>query len=132
MKYTLTVSDAESYFERLENSKMFTCEKSMSGLSLRYNGIFTLIGNPKINIIKLSETEIEIKILPSFFLPILSAVFTIFFWALGVALLINSGLHISLIILIFLLPSIIWILQIFFNKAINKQIINELKKEDSN
>lgn len=132
MKHTLTVNNTESYFERLENSKMFSCKKSMSGLSVRYNGIFTLIGNPKINLIKLSDTEIEIRILPGLLLPIVSAVFTIFFWALGTALLINSSLNTALIILIFLLPSIMWILQAFFNKTINKQILNELKKEDSN
>lgn len=132
MKYILTVNDSKQYFEKLEKSRMFICKKSLSGLSLRYNGIFTLIGNPKINLSKLSDTEIEIHIIPGFFLPIVSAAFTIFFWILGAFLIINSSLNTALIILIFLLPSVMWILQIIFNRATNKQILMELKKENSN
>lgn len=132
MKYTLTLNDSEQYFEKLEKNKLFTCKKSISGLSLSYNGIFTLIGNPKINLNKLSDTEIEINIIPNAFLPIISIAFTVFFWILGALLLINTKLNIALIILIFLLPSVIWILQIIFNREVRKQILTELKKEISN
>ncbi len=128
MKYTMTVNNSEQYIEKLEKSKMFTFKKSISGLSLRYNGIFTLIGNQKINVIKLSDTEIEINIISGAFIPVISSMFTIFFWALGIALLIKSSLNILLIILIFLLPSVIWILQYIFNKTVNNQILTDLKK----
>lgn len=130
MKYNLKVSDTDTLFEKVENSKMFTSKKSVSGLSVRYNGVFTIIGNPKINLIKISDTEIKVDILPGLMLTVIAIAFTILFWVLAVLAIVTKKLSAAAIILIFLLPSIIWILQYVFNKEIGKQVIEELEKED--
>lgn len=130
MKFNLTVSDVNSLFDKIEKSKMFASKKSVSGLSVRYNGVFTIIGNPKINLIKISDTEIKVDILPSVLLVLISVVSTLFFWAIAVFAIVTSKLNIPVIILVFLLPSLIWTLQYVFNKEIAKQVKEELEKED--
>lgn len=130
MKFNVTVCDADSLLEKVEKSKMFTSKKSVSGLSVRYNGVFTIIGNPKINLIKISDTEIKADILPSILLVLICVVSTLFFWAIAVYAIVTSKLNIPVIIFVFLLPSLIWILQYVFNKEIAKQVREELEKED--
>lgn len=127
MKYILDVANADELFEKAEKNKMFSGEKSVSGLSLKYNGVFTLVANPKINLVKKSDTQIEIHILPGWLMPVIAAAFTLFFWALGITAIVTDKLNIPVIILVFLLPSLLWILQAVFNKVINKQIIDLLK-----
>ena len=132
MKCRLTVADADKYFEAIQQSKMFSAEKSFSGYSLRYNGVFSLISNNKINLSKISETEIEIDILHSAALIVISALFTVFFWVIGIIGIATAKFSIPLIIAVFLLPLPIWVLQMLFHKSICRQIIDALKKEDSN
>ncbi len=127
MKYILDVANADELFEKAKKNRMFSGEKSVSGLSLKYNGVFTLVANPKINLVKKSDTQIEIHILPGWLMPVIAAAFTLFFWALGITAIVTDKLNIPVIILVFLLPSLLWILQAVFNKVINKQIIDLLK-----
>ncbi|MDE6156415.1 MAG: hypothetical protein K2F67_08265, partial [Eubacterium sp.] len=95
-----------------------------------YNDVFTIIGNPKINLIKISDTEIKADILPSILLVLICVVSTLFFLAIAVYAIVTSKLNIPVIIFVFLLPSLIWILQHVFNKEIAKQVREELEKED--
>lgn len=130
MKFIVTVRDADTLLEKVEKSKMFTSKKSVSGLSVRYNGVFTIIGNPKINLIKISDTEIKADILPSILLMLICVVCTLFFWSIAVYAIVTSKLNIPVIIFVFLLPSLIWILQYVFHKEIAKQVKEELEKEN--
>lgn len=127
MKYILDVANADEFFKKVEKNKMFSGEKSVSGLSLKYNGVFTLVANPKINLVKKNDTQIEIHILSGWLMPVIAAAFTLFFWALGITAIVTAKLNIPVIILVFLLPSLLWILQAVFNKVINKQMIDLLK-----
>lgn len=127
MKYTLNVSDADGFFEKVKRDKMFAWEKSTSGLNLRYNGVFTVISNPKITLIKNSDTEIEINIRSGLLVPIIATAFTIFFWAMGIIAAVTQKLSVPVIVIVFLLPTILWILHFVFNKVINKQIFTLLK-----
>lgn len=127
MKYILDVANADEFFKKVEKNKMFSGEKSVSGLSLKYNGVFTLVANPKINLVKKSDTQIEIHILSGWLMPVIAAAFTLFFWALVITAIVTDKLNIPVIILVFLLPSLLWILQAVFNKVINKQMIDLLK-----
>lgn len=127
MKYILDVANADEFFKKVEKNKMFFGEKSVSGLSLKYNGVFTLVANPKINLVKKNDTQIEIHILSGWLMPVIAAAFTLFFWALGITAIVTAKLNIPVIILVFLLPSLLWILQAVFNKVINKQMIDLLK-----
>lgn len=127
MKYILDVANADEFFKKVKKNKMFFGEKSVSGLSLKYNGVFTLVANPKINLVKKNDTQIEIHILSGWLMPVIAAAFTLFFWALGITAIVTAKLNIPVIILVFLLPSLLWILQAVFNKVINKQMIDLLK-----
>lgn len=127
MKYILDVANADEFFKKVEKNKMFSGEKSVSGLSLKYNGVFTLVANPKINLVKKNDMQIEIHILSGWLMPVIAAAFTLFFWALGITAIVTAKLNIPVIILVFLLPSLLWILQAVFNKVINKQMIDLLK-----
>lgn len=131
MKFNLTVSDTDTLFDRVEKSKMFASKKSVSGLTVRYNGVFTIIGNPKINLIKISDTEMKADIMPSLLILLIAAVSTLFFWAIAVYAIVTSKLNIPVILFVFLLPSLIWILQYVFNKEIAKQVKEELEKYDT-
>lgn len=128
MKYNLTVENADTLFDKVEKSEMFASERSVSGLSVKYNGVFTVISNPKINLIKLSDTEIRVDILPGFVFLLISILFTILFWAIAAAAIVMSRLNVPIIIIVFLLPSAMWILQHVFNKEIAKQVNEELLK----
>lgn len=128
MKYTSDVENAEKFFEKINKSRMFTCKKSISGLSARYNGVFTLFANPKINLIKISDKQIEINILPCISLITVSVLFTLFFWIIGTVGIILNKFSIPIVMAIFLLPSIIWIFQTALSRHINKLIINEIEK----
>ena len=58
MKYILDVANADEFFKKVKKNRMFSGEKSVSGLSLKYNGVFTLVANPKINLVKKNDTQI--------------------------------------------------------------------------
>ncbi len=126
MKYNMNIKSCEEFFKKISDDPFFTTEKSMSGLTLRYNSVFTLITNPKINLIKISDTELEIDILPGLFTIIICIIFTLFFWVLAAAAAILHKLSTALIIAVFLLPSLIWILNIWLNKSITKHIVERL------
>ena len=128
MKYTTDVESTEEFFEKLNKSRMFTCKKSISGLSARYNGTFTLFANPKINLIKQSDKKVEIDILPSVSLIAVSVLFTLFFWAIGIVGIVLDKFSVPAVIVICLLPSIIWIFQTALSRHINKLIISEIEK----
>lgn len=128
MKYTTDVESTEEFFEKINKNRMFTCKKSSSGLSARYNGAFTLFANPKINLIKQSNKKVEIDILPSVSLIAVSVLFTLFFWAIGIAGIVLDKFSVPIVIVIFLLPSIIWIFQTALSRHINKLIISEIEK----
>lgn len=128
MKYTTDVESTEEFFEKINKNRMFTCKKSSSGLSARYNGAFTLFANPKINLIKQSDKKVEIDILPSVSLIAVSVLFTLFFWAIGIAGIVLDKFSVPIVIVIFLLPSIIWIFQTALSRHINKLIISEIEK----
>lgn len=127
MKYILNVSDADGFFEKVKRDKMFSWEKSTSGLNLKYNGVFTVISNPKITLIKNSDTEIEINIRSGLLVPIIATAFTLFFWAMGIIAAVTQKLSVPVIVIVFLLPMILWMLHFLFNKVIGKQIIEHLK-----
>lgn len=127
MKYILDVANTDEFFKKVKKNRMFSGEKSVYGLSLKYNGVFTLVANPKINLVKKNDMQIEIHILSGWLMPVIAAAFTLFFWALGITAIVTAKLNIPVIILVFLLPSLLWILQAVFNKVINKQIIDLLK-----
>lgn len=127
MKYILDVANADELFEKAEKNRMFSGEKSTSGLNLKYNGVFTVISNPKITLIKNSDTEIEINIRSGLLVPIIATAFTLFFWAMGIIAAVTQKLSVPVIVIVFLLPMILWILHFLFNKVIGKQIIEHLK-----
>lgn len=127
MRYILETDNADSLFEKLKDGKMFSCEKSATGLRLRYNGVFTMIANPKILLVKKSEKQIEVNIISGIMLTVISLMYTAFFWALGAIAIIRDKLNAGLIIFTFLLPSLIWVLRLIFNRVISKQIIDEIK-----
>lgn len=128
MKYTADVESTEDFFEKINKNRMFTCRKSISGLSARYNGAFTLFANPKINLIKQSDKKVEIDILPSISLIAVSVLFTLFFWAIGIVGIVLDKFSVPAIIVIFLLPSILWIFQAVLSRHINHLIISEIEK----
>lgn len=128
MKYTTDVENTEEFFEKINKNRMFTCKKSVSGQSARYNGTFTLFANPKINLIKHSDKKVEIDILPSISLIAISILFTLFFWAIGIVGIVLDKFSIPIVIVIFLLPSVIWIFQTALSRHINRLIISEIEK----
>lgn len=128
MKYTLSVADTDRFFEKVEQSEMFTSKESISGLSVKYNGVFTVISNPKINLIKISNTEIKVDVIPNLIFTMISAVFTLFFWSLAATAIVMSKLNIAVIAAVFLLPSVIWLLHFVFNREIGRQVKVQLQK----
>ena len=101
MKYILNISDADGFFEKVKRDKMFAWKKSTSGLNLKYNGVFTVISNPKITLIKNSDTEIEINIRSGLLVPIIAAAFTLFFWAMGIIAAVTQKLSVPVIVIVF-------------------------------
>jgi hypothetical protein len=128
MKKIISTNDTQKLFDTLSSDSLFTCEKSISGLSVKYNAVFTAIGNPKINLIKLSDNEVEINILPNVLMIILALLITAFFWAIGIVAIVNSRMNLAGIIIAFLAPSIMWVVEYVFIKGISKIIIEEIEK----
>lgn len=131
MKKIIKTADTETLFERLTDDPLFTAEKSASGLNVRYNAVFTVIGNPKINLIKLSDTEIRVDILPNVLMLLLAAAITIFFWVIAVLGILKDGFPIGGVITAFIAPVFMWVLEYVFTSKISGMIIEEIEKRNN-
>lgn len=131
MKKIIEIADTDKLFENLSDDPLFSCEKSVSGLNVRYNAVFTVIGNPKINLIKLSDTSVQVDILPNVLMILLAAGITLFFWAIAVFGLLKDGFPMGGIITAFIAPLFMWMLEWFFLTKISKMIIEEIVKRSN-
>ena len=130
MKKIIETDDADKLFEKLTDDPLFSTEKSTSGLNVRYNAVFTVIGNPKINLIKLDDTSVKVDILPNVLMILLAAGITLFFWVLAVLGILKDGFPLGGIITAFVAPVFMWILEYIFILKISKMIIEEIVKRN--
>ena len=130
MKKIIETDNADKLFEKLTDDPLFSTEKSTSGLNVRYNAVFTVIGNPKINLIKLDDTSVKVDILPNVLMILLAAGITLFFWVLAVLGILKDGFPLGGIITAFVAPVIMWILEYIFILKISKMIIEEIVKRN--
>ncbi len=130
MKKTIETDNADKLFEKLTDDPLFSTEKSTSGLNVRYNAVFTVIGNPKINLIKLDDTSVKVDILPNVLMILLAAGITLFFWVLAVLGILKDGFPLGGIITAFVAPVFMWILEYIFILKISKMIIEEIVKRN--
>ena len=130
MKKIIETDNADKLFEKLTDDPLFSTEKSTSGLNVRYNAVFTVIGNPKINLIKLDDTSVKVDILPNVLMILLAAGITLFFWVLAVLGILKDGLPLGGIITAFVAPVFMWILEYIFILKISKMIIEEIVKRN--
>lgn len=128
MKKIIETDNADKLFEKLSEDPLFSTEKSISGLNVRYNAIFTVIGNPKINLIKLSDTSVRVDILPNVLMLLLAAAITIFFWVIAVLGIFKEGFPLGGIITAFVAPAFMWVLEWFFLSKMSKIIVEEIEK----
>lgn len=128
MKKIIETDNADKLFEKLTDDPLFSTEKSTSGLNVRYNVVFTVIGNPKINLIKLDDTSVKVDILPNVLMILLAAGITLFFWVLAVLGILKDGFPLGGIITAFVAPVFMWILEYIFISKISKMIIEEIEK----
>lgn len=128
MRKTIKTESTDKLFDTLESDSLFSCKKAVSGLSVRYNAVFTAIGNPKINLIRLSDTELDIDILPNFLMILIAVVITLLFWGIGIFAIVRGKLNPIGIIIAFLSPSIMWAVEYIFIKQMSKIIIDEIEK----
>ncbi len=126
MKKIIETDNVDKLFEKLSDDPHFSCEKSISGLNVRYNAVFTVIGNPKINLIKLNDTSVKVDILPNVLMILLAAGITLFFWALAVFGILKDGFPLGGIITAFVAPLFMWVLEWVFLNIMSKMIIEEL------
>ncbi len=126
MKKIIETDNADKLFEKLTDDPLFSTEKSTSGLNVRYNAVFTVIGNPKINLIKLDDTSVKVDILPNVLMILLAAGITLFFWVLAVLGILKDGFPLGGIITAFVAPVFMWILEYIFILKISKMIIEEI------
>ena len=128
MKKIIETDNADKLFEKLTDDPLFSTEKSTSGLNVRYNVVFTVFGNPKINLIKLDDTSVKVDILPNVLMILLAAGITLFFWVLAVLGILKDGFPLGGIITAFVAPVFMWILEYIFILKISKMIIEEIVK----
>lgn len=128
MKKIIETDNTDKLFEKLSDDPLFSTEKSISGLNVRYNAIFTVIGNPKINLIKLSDTSVRVDILPNVLMLLLAAAITIFFWVIAVLGIFKKGFPLGGIIIAFVAPAFMWVLEWFFLSKMSKIIVEEIEK----
>lgn len=128
MKKIIETDNADKLFEKLSDDPLFSTEKSASGLNVRYNAIFTVIGNPKINLIKLSDTSVRIDILPNVLMLLLAAAITIFFWVIATLGIFKEGFPTGAIITAVIAPVFMWVLEWFFLSKMSKIIVEEIEK----
>lgn len=128
MRKTIKTKDTEKLFEALESDSLFSCQRTVSGLNVKYNAVFTAIGNPKINLIKQSDTEIVIDILPNFLMISIAAIITLFFWAIGILAIVKGKQNYAGIMIAFLSPSVMWIVEYVYIKQMSKIVIEEIEK----
>ncbi len=128
MKKIMETDNADKLFERLTDDPLFSTEKSISGLNVRYNAIFTVIGNPKINLIKLSDTSVRVDILPNVLMLLLAAAITIFFWVIATLGIFKENFPLGGIITAFVAPVFMWVLEWFFLSKMSKIIVEEIEK----
>lgn len=130
MKKRIETDNADMLFERLAEDPLFNTEKSASGLHVKYNAVFTVIGNPKINLIRLSDTEIKIDILPNVLMLLLAAAITLFFWGIAVLGILKDGFPLGGIITAVIAPVFMWLLEYIFTVKISEIIIEEIEKRN--
>lgn len=128
MKKIIETDNADKLFEKLSDDPLFSTEKSTSGLNVRYNAIFTVIGNPKINLIKLSDTSVRVDILPNVLMLLLAAAITIFFWVIATLGIFKENFPLGGIITAFVAPVFMWVLEWFFLSKMSKIIVEEIEK----
>lgn len=127
MRKKLSVKSTQRLFDNLKSDALFTCDEKYYGLKVKYNDIFTSFVSPKINIYRLSENEVEIKISSNPLMLILSLIITIAFWAIAFyASYINTD-KIAVVIIALIAPLFIWIYDIFFMNRISKIILPEIE-----
>ena len=114
MKKIIETDNADKLFEKLTDDPLFSTEKSTSGLNVRYNAVFTVIGNPKINLIKLDDTSVKVDILPNVLMILLAAGITLFFWVLAVLGILKDGFPLGGMITAFVALVFMWILEYIF------------------
>ena len=131
MKKIIKTADAYKLFEKLTDDPLFSTEESTSGLNVRYNAVFTVIGNPKINLIKLSDTEVRVDILPNVLMLLLAAAITLFFWVIAILGILKDGFPIGGIITAFIAPMFMWVLEYVFTSKISEMIIEEIEKRNN-
>ena len=130
MKKIIETDNADKLFEKLTDDPLFSTEKSTSGLNVRYNAVFTVIGNPKINLIKLNDTSVKVDILPNVLMILLAAGITLFFWGLAVLGILKDGFPLGGIITAFTAPLFMWVLECVFLTKMSKMIIEEIVKRN--
>lgn len=128
MKKIIETDNADKLFEKLSDDPLFSTEKSTSGLNVRYNAVFTVIGNPKINLIKLSDTSVRVDILPNVLMLLLAAAITIFFWVIATLGIFKENFPLGGIITAFVAPVFMWVLEWFFLSKMSKIIVEEIEK----
>lgn len=128
MKKIIETKSTDKLFEKIEGDPLFSCEKSVSGLSVRYNAVFTVIGNPKINLIRLSDTAVKIDILPNVLMLLLAVFITAFFWAIAFLGIFKGNFPLGGIITAFAAPSVLWVLEYIFISKISNLIVEEIVK----
>lgn len=131
MKKIIETDNADKLFEKLSDDPLFSCEKSISGLNVRYNAVFTVIGNPKINLIRLNDTSVMVDILPNVLMILLAAGITLFFWALAVLGILKNGFPFGGIITAVVAPVFMWVLEWVFLTKMSTMIIEEIKKRNN-
>lgn len=131
MKKVIETADTETLFEKLTDDPLFSTEESTSGLNVRYNAVFTVIGNPKINLIKLSDTEVRVDILPNVIMLLLAAAITLFFWVIAILGILKDSFPIGGIITAFIAPVFMWVLEYVFTSKISEMIIEEIEKRNN-
>lgn len=128
MRKTINTNNATELFEKIKSDEMFRVKEDEFGLTARYNGVFGLLESPRIRVTLLNEKSAQIIISPSILLIITSTFFTLFFWAIALLGIILNKLNTPIIIGVFLLPCIMWVLDIISSRKINKMILDEFEK----
>lgn len=121
----IILCDVDEFLDKVKKSKAFTSKEDINGLSLRYNEIFTTLGNPKIKLIKLSNTELKVKLLPNAPMIALAIFVAVFFWGIMLFAILNHKNIVATIISGFA-PSVMWFIELGFLKGMKKIILGEL------
>ena len=127
MSKIINVENTDEFFEKVKNSKEFKCDDAQSRLKLRYNEVFTSLGNPKITLTMLNDKEIKYTISPNIPMIVLAVITALFFWGIMIFAVVNNK-NTAAIVIAALAPTVMWLIELGFLKGISKIILNELNK----